>query len=159
MIRTAVIAAFMALAASLVQAAPISPFNDRPESIGVSPASEATLQTILDGFFGSGAIDAADDQSSAGYFKVNAASTSISPQFIIEFTGNSLNNEFGLFSLPGLDDSNPITTVQLFDGSLQPTGGFDRRGSREVDHLDDRLRLACRRTASAGSRSAGSGST
>ena len=108
---------------SVSLAGSVSPFNDRPLSVASAPSGEDDLQDILDDYFGSGALDKYDDQQSAGYFTVaTSGSAAILPQLYIEQSDDADYNEFGLFTLPGLDDANSPVHVKLFDGSDDGTG-------------------------------------
>jgi len=101
----------------------VSPVNDRPLSVASAPSGEDDLQDILDDFFGSGALDDESDQKTAGYFKVaTGGSAAILPQLYVEQSGDADYNEFGLFTLPALDDSNSPVRVKLFAGSDNGTG-------------------------------------
>jgi len=116
---------------SVSLASSVSPFNDRPLSVASAPSGEDDLQDILDDFYGSGAMDAYADQQKAGYFTVaTPGSSAIVPQLFVEWSDDADYNEFGLFTLPGLDDANSPVHVKIFDGS--DTGDGTKFGSASV---------------------------
>jgi len=111
MTRATVICVALLLAAGFAQAASVSPFNDRPATI--TTYDSPTLQDMLDTYFYG--LDAYADQSSAGYFMLAVpGSTVTSPQLKVKSAGGGV--VVNLFSLPGLDDSNPISSLSLFPG-------------------------------------------
>ncbi|MHC4952319.1 MAG: PEP-CTERM sorting domain-containing protein [Planctomycetota bacterium] len=113
---------FVALAACLclagsVFAAPISPINTRPVSIE-SPIDGPSAEGILDSLFGVDVVED-DQQQIAGYFRVaNPGSMVIAPQLKVV---NGFAKSFGLFTLPGLDDTNAIEIAELFPDSASTT--------------------------------------
>lgn len=112
--RLLLAASVIALSASGARAATITPFNDRPVTIGVAPGNELPIQDILDIVFGDGRVDAADDQQSAAMWSVAGKPATFSATMAFEFTGNANNLVVGLWS--GSDSSN-LTMVDIFNGS------------------------------------------
>jgi hypothetical protein len=110
-------------ASRIVAAEAINPLNSRPVALGASPATESSLQTILDSMLGTGAVDAVSGQSEAGMWAAGLSPASVAPTFSFEFTGNAANQVIGLWS--GTDTSN-VTMVDLFFG---PAVGQNNAGS------------------------------
>jgi len=101
--------------AGSVYAGPVHAVNVRPESIDAPTSGEDSVQTILDDSFGSGQYDDVDDQMNGGYFKIaKLISTAIVPQLVLR---NDSDLKLGIFTLPGLDDSNAVIAAELFSAS------------------------------------------
>jgi hypothetical protein len=111
--RTAAAAIAGLLISAAVSAAPIVNTNVRPVVLGSTPAGEQTLQTVLNSVFGTGAVSAANDQSTAGLWGSATGSATTIPTLIIEQTGGAASQKFGMWF--GTDTSN-IYTVDLFFG-------------------------------------------
>jgi hypothetical protein len=103
-------------------ATPINVDNtNRPVTLGTTPASELTLQTILDNTFGSGVIDAATDQQKTAVFStagIPPGGSLIVPVLVAEYSGNATNQTFGLWSAN--DTTGTIYTAQIFGGANIP---------------------------------------
>jgi hypothetical protein len=98
--------------------ADISPVNTRPVTIGTGPASELTLQEILDTIYGSG-VKNDEDQEKAGIWGLPGPGTDISaPILRFEEAGNAGTNIFGIWS--GHDLNAMPTMVPIFDGPASP---------------------------------------
>jgi|GEM_PF-3638121 len=94
-------------------ALPLDASLDRPQTVGAAPAGENSLQTELDDYFGSGVVDAYNDQLAQGMFSVSTPGSSlIAPQFAFEWTANSSSQTVGIF---GWDGNNPVDS-QIFSG-------------------------------------------
>lgn len=93
-------------------ATPIIPVNTRPEPIGVS--AEPTLQSVLNGMFGVGVVNANTDQSTAGMWGSAVIPATTIPTMVVEHAGNAGTNKFGIWF--GSDSSN-LYHVTLFNGS------------------------------------------
>jgi hypothetical protein len=86
----------LALFATGLFATPINPTNVRPAPINPAPGAEASVQSILDGMFGAGAVSATGDQSPAGAWMSAANPASTIPTLVAEYTANSANQKFGM---------------------------------------------------------------
>lgn len=106
--KSVVVGALSAVAAFGIN---VNSTNTRPVNIGASPASEDSLQKILDGIFGVGALDAVKDQKSAAMFNEpgNAPQT-VAP--IIQATFTAGGDELGIFS--GTDFFGDIHKLEIF---------------------------------------------
>jgi hypothetical protein len=85
-----------ALFATGLLATPINPTNTRPVPINPAPGAEASVQSILDGMFGVGAVDANSDQSPFGAWMSAANPASTIPTLVAEYTANSGAQKFGI---------------------------------------------------------------
>ena len=116
--------------AGLSYADPISPTNDRPETIAAAQNGDS-VQDMLDDHFGVDEFDAGTDQDAAGYFRVaTPGSTTIAPQLVVQ---NDDELSIGIFSLPNLDDDNTITRVTLFSSDDNADDGW----SANIKWTDD----------------------
>ncbi len=92
------IVALLGLTASLgAFAAPFVANPTAPSVIGPAPGSEASLQTIADGLFGSGHINVNTDQSSASFFTFATSSATSIPTMVAEYTANDSSQVFGIW--------------------------------------------------------------
>ncbi|HEX2542119.1 MAG TPA: PEP-CTERM sorting domain-containing protein [Caldimonas sp.] len=106
--------------------------------IGTGPASEATLQSIVNGLFGAG-INVNTGQSSAGMFASATPSAASSiPTMIAEWTANSANQRFGMWF--GTDTTNVVTYDLMLGGATALTtaaisfvGNTLKVGSSDID--------------------------
>jgi hypothetical protein len=95
--------------------ADINPYNVRQVTIGTGPASELTLQTILNQIYGDGQVNANTDQNTAGMWQLPTSGDDISaPTLRFEEAGNKNSNIFGIWS--GDDPSATPTMVPIFNG-------------------------------------------
>jgi hypothetical protein len=119
--RIAAIGACLAwISAGSLEANPINPFNTRPVTIGSS--AEPTLQSVLDGMWGPGAVDAANDQQSAGMWGFSSVPGSSIPTMVVEYAGNAGSNVFGIWFG---SDTNSILTYDLLLGPAVGGVSFD----------------------------------
>lgn len=108
-------AAAMLMTCSAALATPADPVNTRPVSISPSPSSEEPVQYVLDNMiYGTGAVNALTDQSSAALFGAATSPYVNIPVLVVEYSANSSTNTFGIFS--GADNS--IQAV-IFSGAAQ----------------------------------------
>ncbi len=107
----AVIAGVLIAGASY--ATPVVNTNVRPVAIGATPGSEVSLQTVLNGLFGAGVVNATLDQSTAGLWGSATSSATSIPTLIIEQTSGATSQKFGMWF--GTDSSN-LYMVDLFFG-------------------------------------------
>jgi hypothetical protein len=77
-------------------ATPINPTNSRPVPINPAPGSEASVQSILDGMFGPGAVNATTGQSPFGAWMSAANPPSTIPTLVAEYSANSGAQKFGI---------------------------------------------------------------
>ena len=108
---TALLAAALLICTSVARADVINPFNTRPVTVGPPAGGEASLQSILDGMFGVGVVNAATDQQSAGMWGVGSFPPVISPTLVVEWAGNAGSNTFGIWF--GTDTAS-LTLVPIF---------------------------------------------
>lgn len=120
-----VVTLFMLGLAGSGWADPIPIDNPRPVGINAPTPPQPTLQSILDGLFGAGNVDALTDQSTTGIWQTSTQVFPNSyPTMIAEWlcAGNdcSFNNlqKFGIWS--GTDTSGPITMYDIFLGPAGP---------------------------------------
>ena len=99
--------------AGAAYATPVVNTNVRPVSIGATPGSEQSLQSVLNGLFGAGVVNAAADQSTAGLWGSATNSATSIPTLIIEQTSGAASQKFGMWF--GTDSSN-LYMVDLFFG-------------------------------------------
>jgi hypothetical protein len=96
---------------SAAKADPINLVNTRPVAVGPPASGEASLQSILDGIFGAGVVNAATNQQAVGMWGVASNPPVISPTLVVEWAGNAGSNTFGIWS--GTDTSS-LTLVPIF---------------------------------------------
>ncbi len=106
-------------------ASPIDPFNDRTPQITV-PTSD--LQTILNGMFGTGVVQAVGDQQVAGMWGVSALPGSSIPTIAAKLTPAGVDQVFGIWF--GSDSGN----IQLYDIFLSPALAPEPAGVTFTDH-------------------------
>jgi len=94
-IRVSLVAVAIGVLAAPAFAVPINPLNTRPVGIGVS--GEPTLQSVLDGLWGGGAVNAATDQQTAGMWGFSSSVGSSVPTMVVEYAGNAGVNAFGIW--------------------------------------------------------------
>jgi hypothetical protein len=121
------IAVILAMALVLGQigslyASPINIDNtNRPVTIYAPPASELSLQQILDNTFGAGVLNAANDQQFTAMFQtagIPPGGAQSFPVLVAEFSGNAANQTFGIWS--AFDTTDPINSAEIFSGANAP---------------------------------------
>ncbi len=115
-VKALVAAAATLMVATAVHAAPIVNTNVRPAVIGATPGSEQSLQSVLDGLFGAGAVNATTDQSAAGQWASATSSATSVPTLIIEQTSLAASQKFGIWF--GTDTSNLYLLDLFFGGAV-----------------------------------------
>lgn len=122
--RSAVRASLILLVAGVLAApalaVPITPSNTRPVAIG--PSGEPTLQSILDGLWGAGVVNAATDQQSAGMWGFTSSVGTSIPTMIVEYAGNAGSNVFGIWFG---SDTTDLFTYDLMLGPAEGGALFD----------------------------------
>jgi len=106
------LAAASMLVAAAVHAAPVVNDNVRPVSIGATPVTEQSLQTVLNGLFAS-PVNTSTNQSTAGLWSSATSSATSIPTLIIEQTSGDTSQKFGMWF--GTDTTN-LYMVDLFFG-------------------------------------------
>jgi hypothetical protein len=107
-------------------AVPITGFNTRSGPIIPEPASPVgslTVQQMLDIMYPSNTPNAIADQSNAAVFSTIAAPPFNTSALVLafEFTASQLNNDVQSFGIwYAADTSNPIKTLQIFQGTANP---------------------------------------
>lgn len=97
-IKSLVAAAATVMLATAVHAAPIVNTNVRPVSFGTGPASEKSLQTVLNETFGVNSVSATADQSTAGMWgSATGVPSSTIPTLALEATGGETTQTFGIW--------------------------------------------------------------
>ncbi|PZO18574.1 MAG: hypothetical protein DCF26_07690 [Burkholderiales bacterium] len=117
-VKALVAAAATLMFVAAAHAGPVVNNNVRPVNIG-SSGSEATLQSALNTVFGSGAVSATADQSTAGIWGSAAFPASTIPTLVLEATGNAGTQQFGIWF--GTDTTN-LLLVDLLLGAAQTPG-------------------------------------
>ena len=112
-VKALVAAAATLMVATAVHAAPIVNTNVRPAVIGATPGSEQSLQSVLNGVFGAGAVNATTDQSAAGVWGSATSSATSIPTLIIEQTSGATSQKFGMWFG---SDTSKLFLVDLFFG-------------------------------------------
>ena len=84
----------LSLLATGLFGSPISSTNVRPAPINPAPNGEVSVQAILDGMFGVGALDANSDQSVFGAWRSD--SNTATATLAAEYSANSANHKFGI---------------------------------------------------------------
>jgi hypothetical protein len=117
-------------------AAPFSPFNTRPVTVGattdpgptgVPGLADFELQTILDYVEPGAGYDAYSDQEEAGMWSLGGLVPSTAPILAIEVTANVATQQMGIWSdLNGDDDMAGRTLIDIF---LGPATGVSNGGS------------------------------
>lgn len=105
---------------SVAFAVPINPVNTRPIPVTMpSPdGSGKDMQTILNTVFGTGQLDAINDQQSTGMWSSSTLYyPSTIPTMLFEYAGNAGSNMFGIWSGT---DTTAITEVDIFTGGAVP---------------------------------------
>lgn len=113
-LKTLVAAAAFAVSASAF-AGPVVNNNVRPVTINPAFPGESSLQSVLDGRFGPGAVSAQHDQSTAGQWgSATGLPASTIPTLVIEQTSNAANQVFGIWF--GTDTNN-LLKIDLLLGA------------------------------------------
>lgn len=115
-VKALVAAAATLVAATAVHASPIVNTNVRPVSIGATPGSEQSLQSVLNGVFGVGAVNATNDQSTAGQWGSATSSATSIPTLIIEQTSGATAQTFGIWF--GNDTASLYLLPLFFGGAV-----------------------------------------
>lgn len=110
-----------------VQAAPIVNDNVRPVTVNAAYSGEKSLQSVLDQLFGTGAVDASTDQSTAGIWgsATGAPATTI-PTLIIEQTSGASSQKFGIWF--GTDTGNLLMVDLFYGGAVGDPSGRSAAG-------------------------------
>ena len=110
---------FLLMAAGAGWAAPITGFNTRPVTIGTTPGSEKSLQTMLDEIFGLNQINAATDQKTSGVWQAaTLPPNEVFPVLKFEESGAAQTHRFGIWT--AFDTNGPIVTAEIFSGAEGP---------------------------------------
>lgn len=112
------------LISAAVYASPIVNTNVRPVTVNDAPGGEVSLQTVLNGVFGTGAVRAANDQSSAGLWGSATGSATTIPTLIIEQAGGADSQKFGIWF--GTDSSNILRIDLFFGGAVGGANAMDQ---------------------------------
>lgn len=115
-VKALVAAAATLMVATAVHASPIVNTNVRPVAIGATPGSEQSLQSVLNGVFGVGAVNATTNQSTAGQWASATSSATSIPTLIIEQTAGAVDQKFGIWF--GNDSSNLFMLDLFFGGAV-----------------------------------------
>jgi hypothetical protein len=101
-------------------AAPVVNTNVRPVTVNPAYPGEQTLQSLLDGRFGVGAVSAANDQSTVGMWgSATGVPASTIPTLIIEQTSGANSQKFGIWF--GTDTGNLLHQDLFFGGANNAT--------------------------------------
>lgn len=98
---------------ALLTADPVDPYNNGPVSIDTPGNGEASVQQVLNQFYGPGSVNAMSGQQSSGEWMVGS-SGQMGLTMVAEYAAFANSNVFGIWS--GTDSSN-LTMVNIFDGS------------------------------------------
>lgn len=116
-VKALVAAAATLMVATAVHASPIVNSNVRPVVVNSSFPGETSLQSILDGRFGAGVVNASTDQSTAGLWgSATGVPASTIPTLVIEQTSGAANQKFGIWF--GSDSSNLLLIDLLLGGAI-----------------------------------------
>lgn len=131
-LKALALAAATLVVTAAAHAAPVLNNNVRPVVIGTGPAGETALQTVLNTTFGTGAVNATTNQSTAGLWgSATGVPASLIPTLKLEATNGASSQIFGIWF--GSETTN-LLLVPLLLGGASTSGKVPTAISLQMDY-------------------------